>query len=307
MNNHRGSFIELIMVSFLIYFLIFALALFASSFQSLIEEEAPSSVRIFFEKEISMGMKYIFSVREDGTDERILAHVNPHHCRFHMRLRAVSPNGKHVLFHLKRNEAVCVVNADGSGLKKIGTGFPLFFSPDGQSVAILLQSRLIVSIVDLEGKIRDEWPLPSTKFAPMQYSTDGRFVHVIDPSERVFDFDSVTGELLGLSATAKTAGLVSPDGQKIISMEFVLRDDGSEDEFDEILFIVDADGTNKHILGKFEMIPVPIWSRDGMRLLVSLKLPNETYSIEIFELDPERTRIVQSKPVLISSEPAMAW
>ena len=59
-----------------------------------------------------------------------------------------SPDGKQIAFDQFSTSSIYLVNADGTGLKKIGNGVMPTFSPDGKRLAF---SGSGMSVMDLDG------------------------------------------------------------------------------------------------------------------------------------------------------------
>jgi Tol biopolymer transport system component len=178
------------------------------------------------------------------------------------------------------------IRKDGDSPEFLWFGRTGFFSPDFLSVLIIAQDlTLIMRKYNADGSYQDfSTNLPDGYLLNHQFSPDGKYVQVLKDKE-VYNFDPVTGKIVGKKIDNLVPGRLSPDGKKVL--------DGDEEGG---MFFADSNGKNKHYFkGKYDYLSS--WSRDGSSILAVKHNEDETCDIQILELNPERTKIVNEKVV----------
>jgi len=183
-----------------------------------------------------------------------------------------SPDGTQIVFNSDRereNTDVYIMNADGSGLRKL-TDLPTNefvtsdpWSADGTSLLVVSNANGADNIYRYEIELFDIQTVVGTKidaFAPT-VSTDGSIVYCvgIDDSNseiRRFDLGKNIDKLVAKVTTSSCTARLSPDGQTVVFSDFV---NGNTD-----IFTVKTDGTDRRQLtNDASKDSMPSWSPDG--------------------------------------------
>ncbi|MDO8485585.1 MAG: hypothetical protein Q7S35_11665 [Candidatus Limnocylindrales bacterium] len=156
---------------------------------------------------------------------------------------------------------VVVIGADGSGVKLLGPGANPVWSPDGQQLAMTVSgggsSRVWVQAAD--GGDRRQVTDVSVASAPPSWSPDGQ--HLVFSSSGLFLVEVASGSITPLTAEPGSMPTWSIGG----TIAFSTIGSGSPG-----IFLVDPDGSGlRRVSGDLGLTPVPEWSPDGRRLLLS--------------------------------------
>jgi Tol biopolymer transport system component len=253
--------------------------------------------RVYFERLDENRQKRIVSVDRNGGDEMELLVNLPSNDEFH--LCSVSPDGEFVSFHtLKDSQPVAyVIKSDGSELKCLGDGVPVFFSPDSLSVVIESENVEHLSVVDVStGKALASWDLPED-FEAIQFSSNGENLLVVDDEEgEMCLVDAKTGQIV--DDEIEPQGVFSPDGAKLF---WWARGRGRN------FYVANSDGSNRQELDGCAFNTAPIWSSDSKSLLAVESLGNAKYSLQILEFNNERSKIVGIKKIAETDSLNIAW
>jgi Tol biopolymer transport system component len=145
---------------------------------------------------------------------------------------AWSPDGRQIAFVNYSNQEVYVINADGTGLRKVGDGndnvslVPPSWSPDGTELAFVGTSEAnnatiaIVNVASGEIRFLDD-PLDSVPIAA-SWSTDGTQIAFINADDELFVIPSAGGEMTPLPRSANHTTRLPrwlPDGQRFVFIE----------------------------------------------------------------------------------------
>lgn len=251
--------------------------------------------RIYYSKKIDeKSNMLIYSVDQNGENEIQLIEKCPGGVNFCMlEPVAVSSDGEFIYFNsfessfTSSGNKTYRIRKDGDSPEFLWFGVTGFFSPDFLSVLITAQDlTLIMRKYNADGSYQDSSTnLPDGYLLNHQFSPDGKYVQVAK-DEEVYNFDPVTGKIVGKKIDNLVPGRLSPDGKKVISY----------DDEEGGMFFADSEGKNKHYFkGKYNYYS--LWSRDGSSILAVKNNEDETYDIQILELNPERTKIVKEKVV----------
>lgn len=99
---------------------------------------SPDGRRIAFTSTNAAANQGIFVASVDGGDiKQLTSHLTPPNATFLDAHPRWSPDGARIVFHRYRNSrtTLFVMNADGSGLRQLGSGFEPAWSPDGRRIA----------------------------------------------------------------------------------------------------------------------------------------------------------------------------
>jgi len=251
------------------------------------------------------GKDFIYSVALDGSDVMIIypkKDFPDDGCEI-TGLRDISRDGNWILFNQKcRNETFAyIIKTDGSEVKKIHTGEGLLFSPDGKLIVIRSQvpfkKSSTVTIVNLEGNFVYFWgDEVAPGHYPSHFSSDGKMIIMLTENNNYYGVALETGQ--AAQDYNIPQGIPSPDGKKILKQKIP--------DFQ----IANADGSNAHDIEKAEecMYLLPCWSQDGQSILVAVTHMNfDKWSLQILELNEERTKVLQSKIVIESKFKYYIW
>jgi dipeptidyl aminopeptidase/acylaminoacyl peptidase len=138
-----------------------------------------------------------------------------------------SRDGKHVAFSMVNPLAqpgsapeIFVMNADGGERHRIGRGADFTWSPDGSSVAIVEQGRIILHDPG-DGRDIGRLPLPLTSVAELTWSPDRAHLALTaaggDDGRDVYAVNADTGQLTRLTESGvNTSPAWSPDGSHLV-------------------------------------------------------------------------------------------
>jgi len=198
-----------------------------------------------------------------------------------------SPDGKQILFDAAQPNTfgrdLFVVNADGTGLRKLGPGQRADWSPDGKQIAY--DDGHDVFVQNLDGQGREQI---TTGRSP-RFSPDGSQMAVVE-ERMLYVVDMVTGvrrALFEQPFSLLYAGVCwSPDGQNIAAVAHPVQGPRRQ------LLIVNAQGEKKGVRARVQtnggMSSTPSYSPDGKRMMYSA-----AYLMIIVEVDAqERPRML---------------
>jgi Tol biopolymer transport system component len=198
-----------------------------------------------------------------------------------------SPDGKQILFDAMvpntRVRELFIVNADGTGLRKLGPGSRADWSPDGQQVVLDDGQEAFVQNLDGQGRERI-----TTGRSP-RYSPDGSQLAVVK-DRMLYVVDLVTEERRALFEQPFSllySGVCwSPDGQNIALVAH--PEQGPRRQ----LLIVNAQGEKRGVRARVQtnggMSSTPTFSPDGKKIAYSA-----AYLIMIVDVDgSERPRML---------------
>ena len=245
-----------------------------------------SNGKIVFVRRIGSDSTDIYVIDEDGTHETRLTRTVPSEV-----YPGWSPDGEKIAF-VRNSTELCVMNADGSGLRRLGGATyegaslsPPVWSPDGQKIAFRTigtssehyydalyvvnadgtkQTRLTTSYANSEYEIRlgqPTWSPTGNKIAfarftlPPTDSSAESVSSVADESGLYLINADGTGQRTLMSIRSQAEPLWSPDGEKIALYE------------NAAINVINTDGSGrKELTGDTEEPPVYAWSPDGQRL-----------------------------------------
>jgi Tol biopolymer transport system component len=179
-----------------------------------------------------------------------------------------SRDGKQILFDAAsqntRTRELFVVNADGSGLRKLGPGQRADWSPDGKQIASDDGGDVFVQNVDGQGREK-----LTTGLSP-RWSPDGSQIAVVE-SEMLYVVDMVSDERRALFsepfALLYEGVCWSPDGKTIALVAHPVQGPRRE------LLIVNSQGAEHGVQARLQtaggMSSTPCYSPDGKRLAYS--------------------------------------
>jgi Tol biopolymer transport system component len=187
-----------------------------------------------------------------------------------------SPDGSKIAFRSSRGSGIWVMNADGSGQRRLtenprGDSFPTW-SPDGNRIAFARWegSSFQIHIMSADGA----GPMPITSagsnFEPA-WSPDGAtiaFSSDRDGNREIYAMrpDGAGQTNLTSNPALDTGADWSPDGRRIV---FASNRDG---DFD--IYVMNADGSGVVQVTNDPALEVaPSWSPDGTRLAFTLEVP----------------------------------
>lgn len=198
-----------------------------------------------------------------------------------------SRDGKHVVFNATDSATsttdLFIVNADGTGLRKLGPGANPDWSPDGKQVAANLGRDVFVQNLDGQGR-----ETVTTGQSP-RWSPDGGRMAVVE-DDMLYVVDLVTGErrpLFQESYTLIYSGVCwSPDGRTIALVAQPVQGPRRQ------LLIVNSQGAEHGLRPRIQtpggMSSSPTFSPDGKRLAYSA-----AYVIQLVEVEGnERPRML---------------
>lgn len=179
-----------------------------------------------------------------------------------------SRDGKQILFDAaatgSRARELFIVNADGSGLRKLGPGQRADWSPDGKQIACDDGGEVFVQNLDGQGRVK-----VTTGLSP-RWSPDGSQIAIVE-NEMLYVVDMVTDERRALFSEPFTLlyeGVCwSPDGKNIAMVCHPAQGPRRQ------LLIVDARGAEHGVRARLQtaggMSSTPCYSPDGKRLAYS--------------------------------------
>jgi TolB protein len=226
----------------------------------------------------------IHVMKADGSQARKLVHVEGYTDQEAPRW---SPDGKQILFDATQANTpvreLFVANADGTGLRKLGTGSRADWSPDAKQIAYDDSNEVFVQNLDGQGRER------VTSGRSPRWSPDGSQLAVVE-DRMLYVVDMVTLERRALFEQPFAllyAGVCwSPDGRNIALVAHPVQGPRRQ------LVIVDAQGEKHGVRARVQtnggMSSTPSYSPDGKRIAYSA-----AYLMMIVEVDGnERPRML---------------
>jgi Tol biopolymer transport system component len=207
----------------------------------------------------------IYVMKADGSQARKLVQVDGYADHEAPRW---SRDGKQVVFNATdsntRTDDLFVVNADGTGLRKLGPGARADWSPDGKQIASDTGREIFVQNLDGQGR-----ESVSSGQSP-RWSPDGSQMAVVE-NNMLHVIDMVTGERRAMFAEPFTlvySGVCwSPDGRHIALVAQPVQGPRRQ------LLIVSSQGSDHGVQARLQteggMSSSPSYSPDGKRLAYS--------------------------------------
>jgi Tol biopolymer transport system component len=197
---------------------------------------------------------------------------------------APASQGPGRLVFVTKNLELAVVNADGTGLRKLTRRLPAIksprWSPDGKRIAFVrtdphaVQASSPVYVIASNGSGQRS---VARGYSP-RWSPDGRrlvFVDVADSIDKKAEFEFRAGRIVVLDLSSGrrreiargTAPAWSPDGKQIAFMRYTFTPNGPALDVDtSSLLTVHADGSGLRVIQPpdiFWPLYRPVWSPDG--------------------------------------------
>jgi Tol biopolymer transport system component len=226
----------------------------------------------------------IHVMKTDGSQAHPLVEVDGYS---HQEAPRWSRDGKQILFDAaatgSRARELFIVNADGSGLRKLGPGQRADWSPDGKQIACDDGGEVFVQNLDGQGRVK-----VTTGLSP-RWSPDGSQIAVVE-NEMLYVVDVVSDERRALFSEPFTLlyeGVCwSPDGKNIALVCHPAQGPRRQ------LLIVNSRGAEHGVRARLQtaggMSSTPCYSPDGKRLAYSA-----AYLIMIAEVEgTERPRMI---------------
>ncbi|MDX1672198.1 MAG: hypothetical protein R3211_07635 [Balneolaceae bacterium] len=244
-----------------------------------------------------------------------------------------SPDGSKITFMsdmLEDNNEIYVMNADGSGLKRLTANrwndLAPVWSPDGDKIlfeSIRESGKHDVYLMDADGSnLRNVTNHPSSLDNHPKFSPDGKWIVFNssrdtpeDWSEDKYDYEIYEMKIDGTGLKRLTENLegwdsypsISPDGTKLLWRRIVPvagRDRGNSE-----VFIAERDGSNPKNLSEHPGFDgYPAWSRDGSNIVFASARNEmeERKPPKIFIMNPDGTdirQVTKSSPDLADVRP----
>ena len=221
----------------------------------------------------------IYVMKPDGSQLRKLVQVDGYADHAAPRW---SPDGKQIMFNAvepnTRTSDLFVINADGTGLRKLGPGARADWSPDGKQIALDTGREIFVQNLNGQGRER-----VSTGRAP-RWSPDGSQMAFVE-DRMLYTIDFVTGQRRALFAEPFAllySGVCwSPDGRHIALVVRPVQGPRRQ------LLIVSSQGADHGVRARLQteggMSSSPSFSLDGKRLAYSAG-----YLIMVIEVEGTR-------------------
>jgi TolB protein len=210
---------------------------------------APDGRRLVFTSVTAGNVQGIFVTTRSGVLERLTAHVyDPQSPLLDAHARW-SPDGKRIVFHRykRTGSELYVVNADGSGLRKIGDGFEPAWSPDGRRIVFAYltpgTTNYDIYAMNADGSGRRQLTNTSEPDNDPDWSPDGQriaFVSHRDGNYEIYTMraDGTQQRRLTYIAAEDYSPVWSPDGKRIVFTSRRL-----EAQWD--IYVMRADGSNQ--------------------------------------------------------------
>lgn len=263
---------------------------------------SPDGQRIVYVSDVEGNFEIYSRVITTGETTRLTHNIA------HDSFPSFSPDGTQIIFNSdreKENNDVYLMNADGSGLRKItdGPGWdaspPNAWSPDGTRVLLLSDrdgGKEHIYLMNIEpyvprlvtSKIESEEPL-----AP-SYAPDGdRILYLANKEIRIFETGSKTDRIIFRTAEGADPTF-SPDGRKILFQDRI-------SENTEVC-TVDIDGSGFVNLTQSQSRDMsPSFSPDGKKIAFSSNRAASTTTFEIYVMNSDG-----SEPSMIFGDRAMS-
>ncbi len=219
----------------------------------------------------------IYAMRVDGSDVRLLAQVEG--CKGHTCPRW-SHDGKQIVFDAADattgQNSIYLLNADGTGLKKLADGARPFWSPDDKQIAIEgISGPRSVHVQNLDGAGRTQIAVGSSPC----WSPDGSKIALLS-QDNVHVIDLVTGDSHAIFSSPKETIYYGftwfPDGKRLA---VVARPEPRTPR--QLLYVSDeGEEHGLHVRLSGEMAGCISFSPDGKMLAM-----DSSYKVKLLEVE----------------------
>lgn len=181
---------------------------------------------------------------------------------------AWAPDGRVIAF--VHSDALYTIGVDGTGLRRIADaryGGDPDWSPDGRRIAV--GSSLGIAVITRDGRSTTRLT-KEPDFAP-HWSPDGRrivFERLLEHGSDIFVMNADGSNVRRLTRDRANYAAWSPGGRRIAFLHGAMRGD-DWDSWDADIYVMDADGSNQRQITNTPHVieAAPRWSLTGARIL----------------------------------------